>query len=72
MFTKHVQVVILSPELRAARADAKLSKDNQLEWVVELGPGEQKELKVKWSMEYPLNDHLIYNLSTKRNSFSYL
>jgi hypothetical protein len=50
----------VSPDLRAGRTEACLSKDNHLEWMCTLEAGEQRDLCIKWSTEYPLNESVVY------------
>ncbi|CAD5219996.1 unnamed protein product [Bursaphelenchus okinawaensis] len=57
-----VKVAVVSPELKNGRTEARLTKDNQLEWCCQLEPGQSKELVLKTSLEYPINDHLVYNI----------
>jgi hypothetical protein len=47
--------------LRAGRTEAVLTKDNHVEWAIELNAGEQRELCVKWAMEFPLNESVVYS-----------
>ncbi|CAD5226934.1 unnamed protein product [Bursaphelenchus xylophilus] len=56
-----IKVSVISPELKTGRSEARLSKDNQLEWCCHLEPGQSKELVLKTSLEFPLNDQLVYN-----------
>ncbi|VDK51103.1 unnamed protein product [Anisakis simplex] len=55
-----IKVSILSPDLRQSNVDAYLNVDNNLEWTVVLQPGEQRDLHIKWSIEYPINETVIY------------
>uniref|UniRef100_A0A915DWU5 ZP domain-containing protein n=1 Tax=Ditylenchus dipsaci TaxID=166011 RepID=A0A915DWU5_9BILA len=45
-----------------------LDEDNILKWTEELKPGEEKELLVKWSMEYPVDETIDHNQQEIRHS----
>ncbi|KAI6227795.1 Protein F37C4.5 [Aphelenchoides fujianensis] len=55
-----IKVSLISPDLRSGRVEACMSKDNHLEWSCTLPPGESRELLVKWTMEFPLNESVVY------------
>lgn len=57
----------MSPDLRAGRTEALMTKDNHLEWVCELSAGEQRDLLIKWSMEFPLNESVVYSTTIGGN-----
>lgn len=40
--------------------DARLNKDQHLEWVVNLSPGEHKDLLIKYTVEYPIHETVTY------------
>ena len=55
-----LQITLLSPDLRAGRTEACMSTiDNNLEWSVQLAPGEQRDLVVKWTLEAPQNSSIV-------------
>ncbi|CAJ0936053.1 unnamed protein product, partial [Mesorhabditis belari] len=47
-----IKVSIVTPELRGKAQDAKLNKDHNLEWTITLGPGQTKELNVKYTIRF--------------------
>ncbi|KHN86720.1 Protein F37C4.5 [Toxocara canis] len=55
-----IKVCVLTPDLRTMKTEAYLNEDNNLEWTVPLKPGEQRELHIKWSIEYPLHQTVTY------------
>uniref|UniRef100_A0AC34QKM3 DUF4139 domain-containing protein n=1 Tax=Panagrolaimus sp. JU765 TaxID=591449 RepID=A0AC34QKM3_9BILA len=55
-----IKICVISPDLRPGRMDARLNKEQHLEWVVQLNPGEQKDLHIKYTVEYPLNETITY------------
>ncbi|KAI6175439.1 Protein F37C4.5 [Aphelenchoides bicaudatus] len=59
-----IKVTILSPDLRTGRTEACLSKDNHLEWMCALEAGEQQDLCIKWTVECPLNESVVYATSS--------
>ena len=40
--------------------DARINKEQHLEWAVQLAPGEQRDLHIKYTIEYPLNETITY------------
>uniref|UniRef100_A0A0N5ARG6 DUF4139 domain-containing protein n=1 Tax=Syphacia muris TaxID=451379 RepID=A0A0N5ARG6_9BILA len=54
-----IKVNLISPEMKTAK-NAKLNKENNLEWTFILEPGESREVQVKWSIEYPINETIVY------------
>ncbi|KAI1732971.1 protein F37C4.5 [Ditylenchus destructor] len=65
-----IKVTILSPDIKNNRYNteqARLSKENNLEWVVNLQPGEQKIVTVKYGIEYPLSENVVYTIAHLRN-----
>uniref|UniRef100_A0AC34F516 DUF4139 domain-containing protein n=1 Tax=Panagrolaimus sp. ES5 TaxID=591445 RepID=A0AC34F516_9BILA len=55
-----IKICVLSPDLRPGRMDARINKDQHLEWAVHLAPGEQRDLHIKYTIEYPLNETITY------------
>ncbi|KAI6224903.1 Protein F37C4.5 [Aphelenchoides besseyi] len=55
-----IKVTLISPDLRSGRVEACLSKENNLEWTCALNAGEKRELIVKWTIEFPLNESVVY------------
>jgi uncharacterized protein (TIGR02231 family) len=55
-----IKICVLSPDLRPGRMDARINKDQHLEWAVHLAPGEQRDLHIKYTIEYPLNEQICY------------
>lgn len=58
-----VKIALLQPELKPQRAECRLNKEHNLEWTVKLGPGEQRELVVKWTAEYPAQECVLFTSS---------
>uniref|UniRef100_A0A183BMA0 Ig-like domain-containing protein n=1 Tax=Globodera pallida TaxID=36090 RepID=A0A183BMA0_GLOPA len=59
-----IKICLLQPDLKAQRAEARLlAKESQLEWTVKLAPGEQRELNVKWTAEYPAMESVLFTSS---------
>jgi uncharacterized membrane protein YbjE (DUF340 family) len=66
-FASYFQITVLSPDLRNNKQiqdQARLTKENHLEWVVTLQSGEQKDLFVKWQAEFPLNESVVYSMGS--------
>lgn len=57
-----LQVTILSPDIRSGRGEARLNRDHILEWTCVLAPGQQRELELKYTIEYPVNETLSYRV----------
>ena len=55
-FLSIFQISLIQPDLKTQRAECRLNKEHNLEWTIQLGPGEQKELAVKWTAEYPAQE----------------
>lgn len=58
----------MSPDLRSGKIDACLTRDHHLEWLCTLNAGEQRDLTVKWSVESPLNESVVYASSISGNT----
>jgi hypothetical protein len=58
-----IKVTIISPDLRSGRTEACLTKDHHVEWLCQLEAGEQREIAIKWTMEFPLNESVVYGTS---------
>ncbi|KAK0405537.1 hypothetical protein QR680_018045 [Steinernema hermaphroditum] len=54
------QITVISPDLKQGRTDARINKDNNLEWTCVLEPGEVKNLHVKWTAEHPIQETVVY------------
>uniref|UniRef100_A0A0M3IQP6 DUF4139 domain-containing protein n=1 Tax=Ascaris lumbricoides TaxID=6252 RepID=A0A0M3IQP6_ASCLU len=59
-FDEKIKICVISPDLRSTKAEAYLNEDNNLEWTLCLQPGEQRDLHIKWSIEYPLHETVTY------------
>ncbi|KAH7725574.1 Protein C52D10.1 [Aphelenchoides avenae] len=59
-----IRVAVLSPDLRGSRSEARLNKDHNLEWTCALEPGEQRDLVVRWSVECPVGETLVFSTFT--------
>uniref|UniRef100_A0A914D033 DUF4139 domain-containing protein n=1 Tax=Acrobeloides nanus TaxID=290746 RepID=A0A914D033_9BILA len=70
---ENINIKLILPEIREESEEktakehdgkdkigAKLNKLNNLEWKIQLAPDEEKELTVKWSIDYPQNESLEY------------
>uniref|UniRef100_A0A1I8ABV4 Protein F37C4.5 n=1 Tax=Steinernema glaseri TaxID=37863 RepID=A0A1I8ABV4_9BILA len=55
-----IKITVISPDLKPGRTDARLNKDNNLEWTCVLEPGEVKNLHVKWTAEHPIHETVVY------------
>ncbi|TKR82745.1 hypothetical protein L596_016425 [Steinernema carpocapsae] len=55
-----IKITVISPDLKQARTDARINKDNNLEWTCVLEPGEVKNLHVKWTAEHPIQETVVY------------
>ncbi|KAL3102083.1 hypothetical protein niasHS_003492 [Heterodera schachtii] len=65
-----IKISLLQPDLKAQRAEARLlAKESQLEWTVKLGPGEQREMSVKWTAEYPAQESVLLSSSSAPSAF---
>nr|CDJ86559.1 Protein F37C4.5 [Haemonchus contortus] len=60
-----IKVAIVSPEIRAKNSEAKLNKDHNLEWTVVLVPGQQKDLRIKYTVEHPASESLSFKLAAQ-------
>jgi hypothetical protein len=63
----HFQITVSLPELRGRNASgdgAQLNKDHNLEWTLKLAaagcPGDSRELMIKYTIEYPINETITY------------
>ncbi|GMT23675.1 hypothetical protein PFISCL1PPCAC_14972, partial [Pristionchus fissidentatus] len=54
-----IKVNLLSPEVKKG-GEARLNRDNNLEWTTVLAPGQQKDLLIKYTVEYPVNETVAY------------
>ncbi|KAK0405538.1 hypothetical protein QR680_018045 [Steinernema hermaphroditum] len=57
---QHRRITVISPDLKQGRTDARINKDNNLEWTCVLEPGEVKNLHVKWTAEHPIQETVVY------------
>ncbi|KAK0405536.1 hypothetical protein QR680_018045 [Steinernema hermaphroditum] len=55
-----IKITVISPDLKQGRTDARINKDNNLEWTCVLEPGEVKNLHVKWTAEHPIQETVVY------------
>lgn len=58
---ENVKIVLIAPDAKAQRAECRLNKEHNLEWTVTLAPGEQRELVVKWTAEYPAQECVLFS-----------
>uniref|UniRef100_A0A914MQA6 Uncharacterized protein n=1 Tax=Meloidogyne incognita TaxID=6306 RepID=A0A914MQA6_MELIC len=49
-------IALIQPDLKTQKSECRLTKEHNLEWTVKLAPGEQRELVVKWTAEYPAQE----------------
>ncbi|GMR47730.1 hypothetical protein PMAYCL1PPCAC_17925, partial [Pristionchus mayeri] len=54
-----IKVNLLSPEVKKG-GEARLNREHNLEWTTVLAPGQQKDLLIKYTVEYPLNETVAY------------
>ena len=59
-----LQVKLLEPDVKpadkhAAPKPVRLTAQNNIEWEASIGPGETKELVLKYSVEYPAGEEIM-------------
>lgn len=66
------QIRLFSPELTKKEAagtgaddmasitGARLDRNHNLEWVIDVAPNEERELSIKWAAEYPNSETLTF------------
>nr|CAD2176912.1 unnamed protein product [Meloidogyne enterolobii] len=55
-----VKIALIQPDLKTQKSECRLTKEHNLEWTVKLAPGEQRELVVKWTAEYPAQECVLF------------
>lgn len=55
-----IKIAVVSPDLRTKTA--RLNLDHNLEWTVQLAPGEQKELPIRYTIEHPASEHVTFKV----------
>ncbi|KAG5443707.1 Protein f37c4.5 [Clonorchis sinensis] len=58
-----LEPVIKHPEKYDRNKPIRMNKSNNVEWDLDLGPGETKELTLKYSIEHPANEDLDVSVS---------
>uniref|UniRef100_A0A0N5BP21 DUF4140 domain-containing protein n=1 Tax=Strongyloides papillosus TaxID=174720 RepID=A0A0N5BP21_STREA len=64
---ERVKISLLSPDIKNIKECIRITEDAILEWDTILTPGEHREMTIKWSAEFPLNEKIVYKLNNKQS-----
>uniref|UniRef100_A0A0N4ZAS3 DUF4140 domain-containing protein n=1 Tax=Parastrongyloides trichosuri TaxID=131310 RepID=A0A0N4ZAS3_PARTI len=64
---ERVKISLLYPDVKSNKECVRMTEDAILEWDTVLAPGEHREMVIKWSAEFPVNEKIVYKLNNKHS-----